>query len=349
MDIDTGSAVSAINYSTYISKFKDLKLQKSRTILKTYNGSNIHPRGLLNMLMKIDDVVKEVEILVVDGGGPPLMGRDLIDKFNICWPQGKNNFSLEISDILTQNVQNKLHKLLKNYSELFKDNIGLLRYEKIKLSIPDNTKPKFFKPRTIPFAFKTKVEAELQRLEEAGIITLIPNSDWGTPLVPVLKKAATDHKPLIYIFGEKKGIPAMAASRLQRWSVFLSNFDFTIEYVKGDQNSNADCLSRLPLPSPEKSKLEYSYLNFVTENVDIPVSAEHIKREIQDDPVLFKVYEFIRNGWPNYLGEEDNLVRPYYLRKHDMTIEAGIIMLGHRVVIPNKFKERSSCSYSKQV
>lgn len=31
----------------------------------------------------------------------------------------------------------------------------------------------------------------------------------------------TDHKPLVYIFGSKKGIPIMAASRLQRCAVIL--------------------------------------------------------------------------------------------------------------------------------
>lgn len=50
----------------------------------------------------------------------------------------------------------------------------------------------------------------------------------------------SDHKPLITIFGEKKGIPAMAASRLQRWAIYLSNFDFKIEHISGQSNVNAD-------------------------------------------------------------------------------------------------------------
>lgn len=54
----------------------------------------------------------------------------------------------------------------------------------------------------------------------------------------------TDHKPLITIFGENKGIPTMAAARIQRWAFILSGFNYNIEYVKGSINT-ADNLSRI--------------------------------------------------------------------------------------------------------
>ncbi|XP_018370097.1 PREDICTED: uncharacterized protein LOC108765750 [Trachymyrmex cornetzi] len=52
-----------------------------------------------------------------------------------------------------------------------------------------------------------------------------------------------DHKPLIALFGEHKGIPQMAAGRLQRWTLFLSGFRF--EHIKGTSNQDgADGISR---------------------------------------------------------------------------------------------------------
>lgn len=55
----------------------------------------------------------------------------------------------------------------------------------------------------------------------------------------------TDHKLLIYIFGSKKGIPQMAASRVQRWAVMLSAYAFQIKYIKNTENAAADGLSRI--------------------------------------------------------------------------------------------------------
>lgn len=40
----------------------------------------------------------------------------------------------------------------------------------------------------------------------------------------------TDHKPLISIFGSKKGIPVHTANRLQRWAILLMGYTYNIEY-----------------------------------------------------------------------------------------------------------------------
>ena len=50
---------------------------------------------------------------------------------------------------------------------------------------------------------------------------------------------SSDHKPLLALFGEEKGIPLMAAGRLQRWAMFLSGFKYTLKYVS--EKSNWGC------------------------------------------------------------------------------------------------------------
>lgn len=48
--------------------------------------------------------------------------------------------------------------------------------------------PNFFKARTIPFAIKDKVEAEINRLKFLGVISPVEYSCWATPIVPIFKK-----------------------------------------------------------------------------------------------------------------------------------------------------------------
>ena len=74
----------------------------------------------------------------------------------------------------------------------------------------------------------------------------------------------TDHRPLTYIFGDKRGLPQMAASRVQRWAVFLAGYDYEIKHIRGVDNTQADSLSRIPLSrsvhsSKSVKKDEHSY------------------------------------------------------------------------------------------
>ena len=55
----------------------------------------------------------------------------------------------------------------------------------LKLPLRFRTKPIFLKARLVPYALKDKVEQELQRLEEEGIIYKVNQSEWATPVVMV--------------------------------------------------------------------------------------------------------------------------------------------------------------------
>lgn len=58
----------------------------------------------------------------------------------------------------------------------------------------------------------------------------------------------SDHNLLQFIFGEKK-LNSATGARVQRWSLFLSQYDYNIEYRKASRMGNADALSRLPIQS----------------------------------------------------------------------------------------------------
>lgn len=115
---------------------------------------------------------------MVQGGGPSLLGRDWFYKLRL--KLGKLNV------FHTQTASSGLQNVLTKHSELFKD-----KGVKVKLYVASDSKPRFFKPRPVPYALRGKVEAELQRLQNQGIIEPVQFSDWAAPIVPIVKHDGT--------------------------------------------------------------------------------------------------------------------------------------------------------------
>lgn len=151
----------------------------------------------------------------------------------------------------------------------------------------------------------------------------------------------TDHRGLIYIFGETKGLPAMSAQRLQRYAVFLQGYNYKIEYIKGENNVHADILSRSPLPNNDGfgDDPEGLFVNFIYNDLDI-LSDVDVKAEIENDPILRNVKQFILTGkWPDNCIKSLDL-RPYFFRRNELSVESDLILWGHRLVIPTRFKKK---------
>lgn len=115
----------------------------------------------------------------------------------------------------------------------------------------------------------------------------------------------TDHKPLLSIFSPHKGIPEISANRLQRYAIFLSAYNYTIEYISSKQNS-ADYLSRACLPTragagdagqayDAESEVRTAYVNFVVEG-SLPVTLTDLQRETDNDNVLSTVKHYVMHG-----------------------------------------------------
>ena len=88
----------------------------------------------------------------------------------------------------------------------------------------------------------------------------------------------TDHKPLTTILGPKKGVPPLAAARLQHWTVLLSAYSYTIQYKDTTSHANADGLSRLPLTIiPQDSSASEARLLHLSQIDTLPVTFADIQ------------------------------------------------------------------------
>ena len=86
-----------------------------------------------------------------------------------------------------------METLLKKHSKLFSPQLGTIQGVEAKIHVPKNARPRFFKPRPISYALKDKVEQELSRLHQEGVIAPVQFSDWAAPIVPVTKSDGTIH------------------------------------------------------------------------------------------------------------------------------------------------------------
>lgn len=149
----------------------------------------------------------------------------------------------------------------------------------------------------------------------------------------------TDHKPLVGIFGSKKGLPTMSANRLQRWAIYLANFDFVINHISGKNNNCADALSRLTSAKDDELDDDVSYLNFIQTKFARPINISDLVKQTRKDLMLDKVYGYVERGWPNLKKCEGEL-RSLYEKRNELTIENGVLMWGHRAIIPSAFRQQ---------
>lgn len=181
MELDTGSAVTLIPHSIYKELFCHVPLHETTIRLKSYAGENIMPLGVIRVRVSINNQDATKDLLVVPQEGPALFGRDWLRTFQVDWH--------EIKMVRSLSTQAELKNILDEHKAIFSEGIGKLKGIKGSITLEENAQPKFHKARLVPYSLKPKVEAELQRLEQQGIITPVKHSKWAAPIVPVVKKS----------------------------------------------------------------------------------------------------------------------------------------------------------------
>ena len=146
----------------------------------------------------------------------------------------------------------------------------------------------------------------------------------------------TGHKTLLGILSEEKGIPQLAAWRLQRWAIILSGYNYTLKYKAGISNSNVDCLSQFPKDCENDfSKLEN--LVFLTDLAESPVTSFDVKNESAKDPIISRVIHYVQFGRPR----EKTLspaFDPYKNWKVELSIDQGYLIWGNCVIVPKSLQ-----------
>ncbi len=112
----------------------------------------------------------KLPLYVVEVTAPPLFGREWLKKSQ-C----------EIKSVR----RDALETVLAKHKNVFRKGLGLLKGIEITVS---QSQPRFCQARNVPYAIKPKVEAEINRLLELGVISPVTCSEWAMLIVPVVKR-----------------------------------------------------------------------------------------------------------------------------------------------------------------
>ena len=115
---------------------------------------------------------------VVKGDGPTLLGRDWLRRIRLDWKA--------INQVRTPSPT--LEEILAQNANVFREELGTVKGATAKIHVDPQAQPRFFRQRPVPYALKAKVDQELERLQQCGVIEPVQFSDWAAPIVPVMKR-----------------------------------------------------------------------------------------------------------------------------------------------------------------
>lgn len=194
----------------------------------------------------------------------------------------------------------------------------------------------------------TPAEQNYSQIEKEGLALIFAITKFHRMLYGRRFVLSTDHKPLLSIFGSKKGIPLHTANRLQRWALTLLSYDFIIEHVGTTKFGHADVLSRLLKRTenttvsdedPVIAAVEADINQIITESVrSLPLTNEMITQATSEDKILQKILKYLRSAWPNKIN--DNTLRIFQSRSEALSEQNGCILYCDRIVIPLKLQNQ---------
>ena len=151
----------------------------------------------------------------------------------------------------------------------------------------------------------------------------------------------TDHKPLVSVW--KKSI-VCNSPRLQRLLLRLSQYNVSIEYLKGKDNIVADALSRVspqPIPKEGEEAEDFIPVHMLTE--EIPADSTRVgdfRRATAEDTISSLLMQVVANGWPELKKDCHPLLVDYWSYREEISAENGLLFKGHRLIVPEKLRSR---------
>jgi len=108
--------------------------------------------------------------------------------------------------------------------------------------IDNQKKPIAFASRSL-----TQAEQNYSQLDREALAIVFAVDHFFKYLFARPFTLVTDNQPVVRIFHQNAQLPRMTSARLLRYAAFLSEFNYSVKFKNNTDNTNVDCLSRLPI------------------------------------------------------------------------------------------------------
>ena len=197
---DSGADISAAGTGilSQLNEHID-NLLPSSVIPKAANGAKMHPVGRLPVCFKIGNKKHLDDLHIYPNVTGTLMSWNTCKELGIlpdCYPN-PTIMSITVSSIanttaIPPSSQSSLdkHSAVQEFPTVFDGNIDSMEGEKFHIYLTDDAKPFCVNtPRSIPYAYRDKLKAELDLLQSQNIIAPVTEAtDWCAPIVVAPKK-----------------------------------------------------------------------------------------------------------------------------------------------------------------
>ncbi|XP_026563420.1 uncharacterized protein K02A2.6-like, partial [Pseudonaja textilis] len=179
MEVDSGSYLSMVAWreiKRLVPSMKRHELESQTLVLKDYQGNRIPVVGTGHFKVTFKGRTEILPLTVVERDRPSLLG--------LQWfaPLG-----LEVTGTNHVAEADWEEQLVRDFQEVFDGNLGKYRGPPISFSLDPTIAPIRLKPRRVPFALRPKIDEQLNKLIEQGVLEATDHARWETPIVTPIK------------------------------------------------------------------------------------------------------------------------------------------------------------------
>ncbi|XP_048252587.1 uncharacterized protein K02A2.6-like [Haliotis rufescens] len=179
MKIDTGAQVNAMSERDFLKVCKFAgPLEKPDTRLYGYGQKWLKIAGMTYLDCSYRNVSVRLKFYIVQEEAPSVLGLRACEDLNLI------KVLLNIERLITDASSSE--KILRMFPDIFQG-LGCLE-DKYSIQLDPEVKPVVHAPRKVPIALHEKVQVELQRMEDLGVIMKVEEpTEWVNSMVVVPK------------------------------------------------------------------------------------------------------------------------------------------------------------------